>query len=108
MAWWTSERGREAGTGWPGPLPIVSLVALSGPSEGPLAEVNGVRPEDSVYQGPAERLQDVWVAARSACLVLESVTLADIVEGDLPAPITELLERPDAWLPRPLGPSSRS
>jgi Rrf2 family protein len=103
----TSQRGRDGGYRLARPASEIAVADVVRALEGPLAEVNGVRPEDSVYEGPAERLQDVWVAVRAALrLVLESVTLADIVEGNLPAPVTELLDQPDAWKPRPLGPSS--
>lgn len=72
--------------------------------EGPLAEVRGERPEDTVYIGPAEHLQDVWVAVRAALrLVLDSVTLADILSGELPAPVVELLAMPNAWQRRPIA-----
>ncbi|HEY6531447.1 MAG TPA: Rrf2 family transcriptional regulator [Acidimicrobiales bacterium] len=102
----TSQRGRDGGYRLARPAGEIAVADVVRALEGPLAEVNGMRPEDSVYEGPAERLQDVWVAVRAALrLVLESVTLADIVDGNLPAPVTELLSRPDAWVPRPLGPT---
>ncbi len=72
--------------------------------EGPLAEVRGERPEDMVYEGPAAHLQQVWVAVRAALrLVLETVTLADVLAGTLPPPVAELLTMPDVWERRPSG-----
>jgi Rrf2 family protein len=66
--------------------------------EGPLANIHDVFPEDTEYPGNAERLRDVWVAVRANLRgVLEGVTLADVQSGNLPAPITSLLEDPDAW-----------
>ena len=54
--------------------------------EGPLANVRGVRSEQVVYTGSAERLRDVWVAVRASLRsVLEQVTLADLARGELPA-----------------------
>ena len=101
----TSQRGRDGGYRLARPASEIAVADVVRALEGPLAEVNGVRPEDSVYEGPAQRLQDVWVAVRAALrLVLESVTLADIVAGELPPAVTELLHHPDAWVPRPLGP----
>jgi len=48
----------------------------------------------------------VGVAVRAALrLVLESVTLADILSGDLPRPVAELLTTPDAWERRQIGPA---
>lgn len=73
--------------------------------EGPLAEVRGERPEDVAYEGPAAHLPHVWVAVRAALrLVLESVTLADILAGTLPDPVERLLATPGAWARRPAGP----
>lgn len=68
---------------------------------GPLAEVRGQRPEDTVYSGAAEHLQEVWVAVRAALRrVLDNVTLADVASGNLPPDILALMEDPDAWQPR--------
>ena len=68
---------------------------------GPLAEVRGQRPEDTVYAGAAEHLQEVWVAVRAALRrVLDNVTLADVASGNLPPDILALMEDPDAWQPR--------
>jgi DNA-binding IscR family transcriptional regulator len=40
----------------------------------------------------------VWVAAREAYRrVLEEVTLADVVAGQLPAPVAELAALEEAW-----------
>jgi DNA-binding IscR family transcriptional regulator len=46
--------------------------------------------------------QEVWVALRSNMrAVLERVTLADVVEHDLPAQVTALTADPEAWHPHP-------
>ena len=64
------------------------------PLDGPLAEVRGEKPEEAVHEGPAAHLQEVWVAVRAALRdVLETVTLADIVSGDLPPGVRDLLDR---------------
>ena len=80
------------------------------PLDGPLAEVRGLRPEATTYEGPAERLQDVWVAVRASLrTVLEQVTIADIVSGTLPRRCSQADHRPgrlDLALSR-LGPESR-
>ena len=76
------------------------------PFQDQYAEVNGVRPEFSVYEGAAEHLQDVWVAVRASLrVVLEGVSLADVVAGRVPRSVTKLLEQPGAWEGRPVGPS---
>lgn len=72
--------------------------------EGPLAEVRGERPEDTTYCEPADNLPQLWVAVRSALrLVLESTTLADLLTGELPPAVAELVAAPDAWRQRPIG-----
>ncbi len=55
-------------------------------------------PEDMAYPGAAEHLRDVWVATRAALrLVLENITLADVVEGSLPQEVQDMLSAPGAW-----------
>ena len=66
--------------------------------DGPIAAVRGLAPEDMSYPGAAEHLRDIWVATRSALrAVLEEVTLAEVVSGDLPEGIHALLATPGAW-----------
>ncbi len=100
----TSQRGPEGGYRLARPAQQIAVADIFRALEGPLAEVRGERPEDTFYVGPAEHLQEVWVAVRAALrLVLESVTLADILAGDLPAPVVELLAMPDVWERRATG-----
>ena len=69
--------------------------------DGPLANVRGMSPEKLEYAGAATGLRDVWIALRANMrVVLESVTIADLQNGDLPATIRELTEAPDAWVRR--------
>jgi Rrf2 family protein len=105
----TSQRGREGGYQLARPTDEIVLADVFRALEGPLAEVRGQRPEDTVYEGAAANLHRVWVAVRAALrLVLESVTLADILDDELPPSVAELLASPDAWERRPLGPTPRS
>lgn len=100
----TSQRGPEGGYQLAQPPDAIALADVFRALEGPLAEVRGERPEDTSYDGPAEHLQAVWVAVRAALrLVLENVTLADILSGALPPPVAELLRQPDAWERRRIG-----
>jgi Rrf2 family protein len=70
--------------------------------EGPLAVVRGERPDQLSYQGASKPLQDVWLALRANIrIVLESVTLADVVAGELPEPVRGLSEHPEATADRP-------
>ena len=99
-----SHRGRPGGFLLARPASKISVADVFRCVEGPLAEVRGERPEQTPYQGGAERLQDVWVAVRAGLReVLETTTLEHIVTGRLPRPVRRLLDRPDAWQARPLG-----
>jgi Rrf2 family protein len=104
----TSQRGREGGYRLARPTAEIVVADVFRALEGPLAEVRGRRPEDTAYEGAAATLQHVWVAVRAALrLVLESVTLADILAGELPPSVAALLAAPDAWERRPVGPARR-
>ena len=66
--------------------------------DGPLASVQDAKPEDVTYPGPAAKLQDVWIAVRASLrLVLEQVTLAHLLAGELPPAVQELTRSEDAW-----------
>ena len=95
-----SQRGAEGGYRLAKPPEKTTVAAVIRAVDGPLAEVRGIRPEDATYQGAAEHLREVWVAVRASLRgVLESVTLADIVDGHLPRKVEKLTADPDAWLP---------
>jgi Rrf2 family protein len=67
--------------------------------DGPLANVRGARPEAVEYAGSAKNLLDVWIAVRASLRdVLEHVTLADLVAGELPELVHRLTADPEAWL----------
>ncbi len=98
----SSKRGSDGGYRLARPADEIAVADVFRILEGPLADVRGERPEDTVYEGAAEHLQEVWVAVRAALrLVLESITLADVLSGELPTSVTELLAAPDAWERRP-------
>lgn len=96
-----SQRGAEGGyrlAREPGEITVADIIRAV---EGPLANVQGVRPDEVNYQGLAQPLREVWVATRGALRsVLENVTLSDLVAGELPISVKTLLEEPDAWAPR--------
>jgi Rrf2 family protein len=95
-----SQRGSEGGYRLARPATEISLADVMRAVEGPLAEVRGDRPEHAVYKGAAEHLQVVWVAVRASLRsVLENVSLAEVVSGDLPPVISSLTDDPDAWVP---------
>jgi len=97
----TSQRGNEGGYQLARPASAITVGEVFRKLEGPLAEVRGLRPEHASYDAAATNLQALWVAVR-ACLrdVLDEVTIADVVSGELPAHITALVSKPDAWQPR--------
>ncbi len=69
--------------------------------DGPLAEVRGLRPHETRYEGVAEHLATVWVAVRASLrAVLDETTLADVLSGDLPPHVREMAASPDAWRSR--------
>ena len=70
-------------------------------TDGPLAGVRGLRPEETVYDGSAVHLQELWIAVRAAVRrVLDEVSLADVVKGRLPAHVRRLITDQEAWQPR--------
>jgi Rrf2 family protein len=94
-----SQRGAEGGYRLSRAPSEISVADVIRPLDGPLAEVRGLRPEAANYEGSAKHLQDVWVAVRASLrMVLERVTIADIVAGDLPKSVQKLTTDPDAWL----------
>ena len=94
----TSQRGLEGGYRLALPPSEVSIARVMRIEQGFLAEVHGQRPEEVRYAGPAAELTSVWIAAREAYRrVLEQVTLADVVSGRLPSPVSELAALEGAW-----------
>ena len=92
-----SKRGSDGGHWLARPADDVTVAEVIRAVEGPLASVRGESPEDLSYENGAEPLQQVWLALRSNVRqVLESVTLADLVSGDLPQPVMRLSEHPDS------------
>jgi len=93
-----SQRGADGGYWLARPAGEVSLAQVIRAVEGPLINVRGRRPEDVAYGGAAASLQEVWIALRAnERAILESVTLAHVASGELPARVEELVEDPAAW-----------
>ena len=92
-----SRRGSDGGY-WLAQAPDeITLAEVIRAVEGPLATVRGEAPDEIEYPAGCEPLRDVWLALRANVRgVLESVTLADVVAGELPAPIPALSQRPEA------------
>jgi Rrf2 family protein len=95
-----SRRGADGGYRLARPASDVTLADVIRAIDGPLAGVSGVRPESLGFEGVAEPMRDVWIAVRASLrAVLEHVTLADVVGGELPPPVRELVADEDAWIP---------
>jgi Rrf2 family protein len=94
-----SQRGAEGGYWLARSAEEISLADVIRAVEGPLANVRGLPPQELDYEGPAERLREVFVAVRASLRnVLERVTLDDLARGELPAHVAELTRDPDAWI----------
>ena len=95
-----SRRGADGGYRLARPAADVTLADVIRAIDGPLAGVSGTRPEALAFGGTAEPMRDVWIAVRAALRgVLEQVTLADVVAGELPANVRTLVADEDAWVP---------
>lgn len=93
-----SHRGPRGGYTLSRAAAEISLGAVFRAVDGPLAEVRGLRPHETAYEGAAAALPGVYVAVRVALRrVLDDTTVADLVSGELPAHVAELVAAPDAW-----------
>ncbi len=94
-----TQRGASGGYWLSRPASEISLAQVIRAVEGPLANIRGEWPEAVEYRGAAKPLKEVWIAVRANLrAVLETVTLADLVEGSLPIPIEKLTRDPEAWI----------
>ncbi len=95
-----SQRGAEGGYWLSRPADEITLAEVIRAVEGPIANVRGMRPEQVEYAGPAASLREVWIAVRGNLRsVLETVTVADLAEGQLPEAVSLIASDPDAWEP---------
>jgi len=95
-----SRRGADGGYKLAKPPEEITLADVIRAIDGPLAGVSGVRPEALGFNGVAEPMRDVWIAVRASLRgVLEQVTLAEVVAGELPANVRTLVADEDAWVP---------
>ncbi len=93
-----SQRGPDGGYRLARPAEAISIADVIRALDGELANVRGSRPENLAYVGAAAALQEVWIALRaSERAILEGVTLANVVSGEMPKPVAALVANPSAW-----------
>jgi Rrf2 family protein len=96
-----SRRGAQGGYWLARPADEIVLAEIVRAVEGPLATVRSQGPESLDYKGEAVPLQKVWIAVRANLrAIMEDVTLADVVSGELPAEVRKLSEPAEAWSQR--------
>lgn len=94
----TSTRGAEGGYSLARPARAITVADAIRAVDGPLASVQGMRPQEVEYDGVAGILQPLWVAVRvSLRNVLENVTVAHLAAGQLPRRVARMVEDEDAW-----------
>ena len=93
----SSRRGSQGGFQLARPASKVTVADVIRAVEGPLASVHEILPEDVHYPPPSESLRLVWIAVRASLRsVLETVTIADLASGKLPASVVKLSSNPEA------------
>ena len=96
-----SHRGADGGFRLARPANQITVADVIRAVEGPLASVRGGPPEEASYESAAKALPRVWIAVRhNLRAVVETVTLADLASGKLPARIDKLADDPEAWVTR--------
>jgi Rrf2 family protein len=96
-----ARRGAKGGYWLARPADDITIAEIVRAVEGPIAHVQSSPPESIEYRGNAKHLQEVWIAVRASLRqVVEQVTLADLVSGELPPIVEHLTGSPDAWVAR--------
>jgi Rrf2 family protein len=88
-----SKRGPDGGFTLSRAASDTTLADVFRAIDGPLADVHDLSLRELAYKEPAGALPDVWMALRGSLRrVLETVTLAQLVAGELPSPVMELAD----------------
>ena len=88
-----SKRGPDGGFTLSRSAAEISLADVFRAVDGPLADVHDESLRGLEYPAPAEQLPLVWMAIRGSLRrVLETVTVDDLVRGDLPTSVTALAD----------------
>ena len=86
-----SKRGPEGGFVLSRAADTISLADVFRAVDGPLADVHDESLRGLSYRPPVESLPLVWMAIRGSLRrVLETVSIADLVAGDLPPAVVDL------------------
>ncbi len=94
-----SQRGAAGGFRLARPPDEISLADVIRAVDGPMANVRGDRPEMVEYHGPAAHLRDIWIAVRASLReILEETSIQNLIDGDLPPRVTELIDDPESWV----------
>jgi Rrf2 family protein len=94
----TSTRGARGGYSLSREPRDITIGDIFRAVDGPLAEVRGLRPHETSYEGVAAHLPTVWVAVRvSLRQVLDECSLAHVLSGELPERVRAMAAAPDAW-----------
>jgi Rrf2 family protein len=88
-----SKRGPDGGFTLSRPATAISLADVFRAVDGPLADVHDESLRDLAYSPPAQELPLVWMAIRGSLRrVLETVSVAELVAGELPSSVVELAD----------------
>lgn len=86
-----SKRGPDGGFTLSRAAAEISLADVFRAVDGPLADVHDESLRGLEYPEPAQSLPEVWMAIRGSLRrVLETVSVADLVAGELPPAVVEL------------------
>jgi Rrf2 family protein len=89
-----SKRGPDGGFTLSRPAEQITFADVFRAIDGPLADVHDESLRQLSYAAPAEALPQVWMAVRASLRdVLETVTIADLVAGRLPADVAAMAAR---------------
>ena len=93
-----SQRGQAGGWRLAKPASEMTVADVIRAVDGPLVSLYDQRPEAVVYNENAAPLQQVWISARHALRsVLESVSIQQLADRNLPKEVTMRTKDEDAW-----------
>lgn len=93
-----SRRGQSGGWVLDRDAATISIADVIRATDGPLVSIHGIRAEDVQYDPSVAVLQWVWIAVRSSLReVLENVTIAQLVSGELPEDVAARTSESGVW-----------